>query len=182
MIYKPAEDSYLMKDILKKELPNLLSINPNLKILEVGIGSGIQLQTLKEIGVKEISGVDTNPDAVEHCKELGFNCVQSDLFENVNNKYDIIIFNPPYLPDNKDEPEDSKIATTGGIKGSEIINKFLKQAKDYLNTDGKVYLITSSLTKDLDWLDWQKKLVKEKKLFFEHLYLFEICEKNFIDE
>jgi release factor glutamine methyltransferase len=175
-IYQPAEDSYLLSKILEKEIPKLLKENSELKFLEIGSGSGINLETAKKLGVKEknIFACDINQDAVEHGKTLGFNCIYSDLFENVEGKYNIIIFNPPYLPRDKDEPEDSQLATTGGETGSEIVNKFLEQSKDYLEQNGKIFLLTSNLTKDIDFQDYKKKLLGKEKIFFEELFVWEL--------
>jgi len=86
----------------------------------------------------------------------------------------LIIFNPPYLPEDSQEPESSRTATTGGKKGSEIINRFLIQAKKYLAKDGKILLLTSNLTKGIKWQNWKKKLLKKKKLFFEELRVSEL--------
>ena len=171
-IYQPAEDSYLLSKVL--EIFLLKIDNRKLKVLEIGSGLGIQLLTLKKFGVKNILGVDINKKAVQHCKKLGFNSSVSDLFEKVSGKYDVIIFNPPYLPEDSREPEDSRIATTGGKKGSEIINKFLKQAKNHLAKNGRIFLVTSSLTKGLDFSGYKKKKIGEEKLFFEKLSVFEI--------
>lgn len=170
-IYQPSEDSYFLSDVIKKEIPKLLNKNKNLSVLEIGCGSGIQLLTLKELGVKYLSGLDINQTAVKHCKNLGFNCILSDLFSNIKDKFDLIVFNPPYLPENKYDKEKD---TTGGKKGSEIINEFLKQAKPHLNKNGKIILLTSSLTKGIKWLDYNKKLLGKKKLFFEKIYVFEL--------
>lgn len=184
-IYQPAEDSFLMSRILKKELPRLLKKNPELKFLEIGAGSGIHLETALNSGVKKenIFSVDINQKAVEHCNSLGFHCIHSDLFENINGKFDIIIFNPPYLPLDKNEPEDSRTATTGGKKGNEIILRFLENAKNYLEENGKIFLITSSLAEQIDFekLGYNAKEVGCENLFFERLCIFEICEKNFFD-
>lgn len=168
-IYLPLEDSYLLSETLKKQIKNL-----DIKFLEIGIGSGIQLQTAKHLGIKNIFGADINPGAVKHCKSLGFDCIQSDLFENIKGKFDIIAFNPPYLPLDKREPKSSQLVTTGGKKGSEIINKFLKQAKKHLAKDGRIFLLTSSLTKAINWLDYKKKILAKKKLFFEELFVWEL--------
>jgi len=171
-IYQPAEDSYLMQEVLKKEIPKLIKQNPDLKFLEIGSGSGIQIQTLINLGIKKqnIFAVDINKKSVEHCRKLGFNCVQSDLFEKVQEKYNIVIFNPPYLSEDKNEPKDSQLSTTGGKKGSEIINKFLKQAKNHLKENAKIFLITSSLTKSIKWGKWKRTLLGKRKLFFEEIY------------
>ena len=125
-IYKPAEDSYLLSLVLKNEIPKLLNKNSKLKVIEIGCGSGIQLQTLKKLKVENIFSCDINTEAVEYCKKLEFNGIQSDLFSKIKDKFDLIIFNPPYLPQDSREPKESRVATTGGKHGSEIINKFLK--------------------------------------------------------
>ena len=72
------------------------------------------------------------------------------------------------------EPEDSRIATTGGKNGSETINKFLKEAKKFLKKDGKIFLVSSSLTKGLNFLGYKKKKIGEEKLFFEKLFVWEL--------
>jgi len=168
-IYSPKEDSYLLSEVLKKEI-----LDKNIKVLEVGSGSGFQLETLLKIGIKKqnIFSCDINTKAVETCKKLGFNCVQSDLFENIKGKYNLIIFNPPYLPRDSKETEDSRIATTGGKFGSEVINKFLKQVKTHLNENGRIFLLTSSFSEKIDFLDYKKEIIGKKKLFFEELIVW----------
>jgi len=211
-IYPPSEDSYLMSRILKEQIPNLIKQNPDLKFLEIGAGSGIHLQTASALGIKHenIFSSDIDKRSVSHCNLLGFKCIHSDLFEAFNNmrflseaieetvqpcqkgslqkkppvSFDIIIFNPPYLPEDAREPKSSKLATTGGKKGNEIIIRFLQQAKNYLNKDGKIFLITSSLAEGVDFskLGYNAKEIGCEKLFFERLCIYELSEKNFFDE
>jgi len=185
-IYKPSEDSYLMTNTLKERLPELLGKNLNLKLLEIGSGSGIHLQTAFHSGVlkENIFSSDINMHSVQHCTLLGFNCIQSDLFEEFNSekdKFDLIIFNPPYLPEDKEkkEPEDSKLATTGGKKGNEITIRFLEQAKNYLNKNGTIFLIASSLAEkvNFDELGYNEKEIGCERLFFETLCVCEISLK-----
>ncbi len=175
LIYPPAEDSFLMQEVLRKQLPKLFTKNPKLKFLEIGAGSGINLKTAKNyLPKKQIFACDINPRAVKHGKKLKFNCIKSDLFENIKERFDLIIFNSPYLPENPNEPKDSKLATTGGKTGSKIINQFLKQAKKHLSKQGKIFLLTSSLTKKINWQNYKKKKLAEKKLFFEKLFVWEL--------
>ncbi len=171
-IYSPDEDSWLLADTVK----NFLSKNSPKKILEIGSGSGFQLQNLKKLGIKKqnIFSCDTNPNAVKHCRELGFNCIESNLFQNICGKFHIVLFNPPYLPDDKREPKNSKLATTGGKNGSEIINEFLKSAKSHLEKNSKIFLLTSSLTKGIKWNRFKKRKIASKKLFFEEIYVWEL--------
>lgn len=177
-LYQPAEDSFLLSNALKKHLAKLLLQNPNLTFLEIGTGTGIHLETALKAGVKKenIFASDIDSRAVDHCNLIGFNCVQSDLFKNLRGTYDIIVFNPPYLPLDKNEPADSRLATTGGKKGDEIILKFLQQAKNYLNPNGIIFLVTSSSTPEVDFnkFGYIEREVGKQRLFYEVLYVWEL--------
>jgi release factor glutamine methyltransferase len=177
-VYIPAEDSFLMSRVLKEQLPDLLERNPDLKFLEIGAGSGIHLETAKSAGIKDenIFSSDIDKRAVSHCNVLGFNCIHSDLFENIKGKYDLILFNPPYLPEDSREPKSSRKQTTAGKKGNEIILKFLQNAKNYLKQDGKIFLITSSLSEEVDFkhLGYDAKEIGCEELFFERLCIWEL--------
>ncbi len=177
-VYQPAEDSYLMSRILKEQIPKLITTNPNLKFLEIGAGSGIHLETAKNAGIRNenIFSSDIDKKSVSHCNLLGFNCIHSDLFNNITGKYDMIIFNPPYLPEDAREPAGSRTQTTGGKKGNEIILRFLKDAKSHLNSNGKIFLITSSLSEDVDFdkIGYITKELGCEKLFFERLCIWEL--------
>ncbi|MDP2628806.1 MAG: methyltransferase [Nanoarchaeota archaeon] len=176
-IYSPDEDSFLMSDILKKEIPKLLKKNSDLKFLEIGSGSGVNLKIANESGIKKknIFSCDVNQRAVKLCKSLGFNCIKSDLFENIKGKFDLIIFNPPYLPENKFDKERD---TSGGKKGDETILEFLKQAKKYLCKKGKIFLLTSSFTPmsriRKEMKNYKHKILVRKKLFYEELFVWEL--------
>jgi len=170
-VYEPAEDSFLLaqqvKSLVKKDNPK--------KILDMGAGSGIQAEACIDGGIKEenLTLVDINSLAIKllTTKFSESNVIESDLFENIKGKFNLIIFNPPYLPEsNYDKGKD----TTGGKKGSEIINKFLKQAKSHLEKNGKILILTSSLTKNIDWGNFKKKLLSEKKIFYEELFVWEL--------
>ena len=144
----------------------------------MGSGTGIQAQTCIEFGAnpENLTLADINKKSIKFLKTKfpKSKIIHSDLFENIKGKFNLIIFNPPYLPEDSRESEDSKLATTGGKNGSEIINKFLKQAKKHLGENGKILLLTSSLTKGIKWENWKKKLLGKKKLFFEELYVWEL--------
>ena len=167
MLYAPQEDSYLLNKYVKEYAKG--------KVLDMGTGTGIQAKAALT-KTKHVLAADINPKAVEHCKKLGINAVQSNLFSNIKEKFDLIIFNPPYLPENKDEPEDSKLATTGGKQGHEIIERFLQNAKNYLEKNGKILLVCSSLTGDVENLfiksNYTFKLLEKQSHFFEELKVY----------
>ena len=144
----------------------------------MGSGSGIQSTNLINQGVPEenIVLVDINPNVIFFLKKkfTKSKIILSNLFEKLNpekNKFDLILFNPPYLPKNK---FDEGLDTTGGKNGSEVINNFLVQAKKYLSKNGKILLLTSSLTKKINWQGYRKKCIKKKRIFFEILYGWEL--------
>ncbi len=205
-IYQPLEDSYLMSETLKEYLNNLIknsnnhshkhfnhqkpkhnnfNINKinnnikNIKILDMGAGSGIQAQTCKKSGFNKILTADINPDAVKHLKSLGFQSIKTNLFSNINKKqkFDIIIFNPPYLPEDK---YDKQLDTTAGRKGYESIIKFLIQTKSHLENNGKILLLDSSfskpniINKQAKELGYKINILNQKSLFFEKLFVWEL--------
>lgn len=170
-IYPPSEDSFFLAEFVKKKI----SKTKPQKILDMGSGSGIQAESAIKAGanIKSITLADIHPAAIKHLakKFSGSKIIKSDLFENITDRFGLIIFNPPYLPEDK---HDAGLDTTGGRKGSETINRFLGQAKAHLNPDGKILILTSSFTKGIIWKGYKKKLLGKKKLFFEELYVWEL--------
>lgn len=172
---KSSLNSYNININNKKSISNI----KNLKILDMGSGSGIQAQTCKELGFNNILTADINQESVKLLKSKGFKSLESNLFSNINKKqkFHLIIFNPPYLPEDKYDKEKD---TTAGKKGYEIILKFLKQAKSHLNPDGKIILLFSSFSKpnvikkQAKQLGYAIKLLNQKNLFFEELFVYEI--------
>lgn len=167
MIYEPVEDSFLLQRYVRKYARG--------KVLDVGTGSGIQAITALE-KTKDVLAVDITPLAVKLLKSKGVKARVSNLFSNVKGKFSLIIFNPPYLPEDKREPKDSATATTGGKKGYELIEKFLKQAKNFLEKEGKILIVFSSLTGDVEKLfkkyRYKSKKLEEEKFFFEKIYVY----------
>jgi release factor glutamine methyltransferase len=189
-IYNPQEDSYLLSKALSKFLRNE---KKDAKILDMGSGSGIQAKTCKNLGFKNILAADINPEAIKLLKTRGFDVIQSDLFSNLYKRkgdllgkplvpirFDLIIFNPPYLPEDE---YDKKPDTTGGKYGYELIIRFLEESKNHLKPQGKILLLFSSLSKPKIILKKAKELgykihpLSKKKLFFEELGVY-LIEKN----
>lgn len=167
MIYEPREDSELLEKWVRKLVTG--------KVIDMGTGSGIQARAALE-KTKDVLAADINPECVEYVKKKGMHAIQSNLFSDIKDKFDWIIFNPPYLPEDLEEPEESKLATTGGVEGNEILLQFLKQAKDHLNPQAKILIVISSLTGEPQelFIDYSWKVLETQKLFFEELTVYEL--------
>ena len=177
-IYTPKEDSELLKSVIKKYAKGT--------ILDMGTGTGILAKEATETA-KKVLAVDINKKAIEYCKnnikneKITFK--QSDLFENIKEKFDLIIFNPPYLPEDKKAKD---ISLDGGKKGHELIEKFLKQAKTHLKLNGKILLLYSSSTNKekiqqiIKENNYDSKIIKTKKLFFEEIYVALIKKRKLL--
>ena len=100
-------------------------------------------------------------------------------------KFDLIFFNPPYLPTSKEEKLDSYLnfSFDGGKDGSHTIISFLKESKTYLKKDGILIFLCSSITNTniiyhLLKIEYKNiKIVKKLKCFFETLLVFK-CENK----
>ena len=127
----------------------------NLKILDLCTGSGIIAITLRkelENISLEVVASDISEAALEVAKgnailndgEVKF--IQSDIFENINNKYDIIVSNPPYIAyDDKVTMEDNvlnydpHLALFAEEDGMYFYRKIVESAKQYLKEDGVIF-------------------------------------------
>ncbi len=170
--YEPAEDSYLLAKTLKDYVKN--KDVKKLTFLEVGCSTGFQLDELIRTGVqkKNVFGVDIDREGLIVAKKKGLPVAYSDMFQNVTKKFDIIFTNPPYLPLDKLEPKSSRRATTGGKDGGEWLNHFLRDAQRYVNPNGQIIVLVSSLTKGIIWRGYKKRLLAKEKLFFEELKVY----------
>ena len=97
--------------------------------------------------------------------------------------FDLIIFNPPYLPQDKGIDDKS---IYGGKKGHETLERFLSKVSEYLKENGKILIVFSSLTKKekvdelLQNYCFEFKQVDEKKLFFETLFVYLIKKSGLL--
>ena len=93
-IYQPAEDSYLLSECVKNYIKKLNnSEKENIKILDMGTGSGIQSKNLIKNKIKKenITATDINNNAIKQARKLKIKEIKSDLFSKLkNNKYNLL--------------------------------------------------------------------------------------------
>jgi release factor glutamine methyltransferase len=181
-VYTPEDDTFLL---LKAALAEA---RPEDRVIEIGCGSGfISLELALQ--VRSLLATDINPHAVRSTKAKakatktkGFEVVRADLFQGIGGKFDLIIFNPPYLPTNAAERNDQWInyALDGGESGRETIDRFLKCLPDHLLPGGRALLLISSLTGTEDVQETAMaagltvSTVASAGCFFERLYVLRL--------
>ena len=177
-VYVPAEDSYLLADNLE--------IKTGQSVLEIGTGSGIVAMYASRL-TDDITVTDINFDACELARknftENGIENIEilwGNLFEVVENrKFDVILFNTPYLPTEDDEVLDNTInyAFDGGLNGRKVIDLFLNEVGNHLNDGGIVQMIQSSLSGNdetlarLDEMGFIAEIAASEHFFFEDITL-----------
>ncbi|HDD31600.1 MAG TPA: methyltransferase domain-containing protein [Thermococcus litoralis] len=170
-VYEPAEDTFLLARNLKIKEGDIA--------LDMGTGTGI-IALLMARKARFVLGVDVNPIAVELAKEnaklngiTNVDFLLSDLFQNVEGKFDIITFNAPYLPGKPEKPID--LALVGGENGREVLDRFLEDFPNYLKKDGVVQIVQSSITgieetiKKLESKGFSAEVTAKEKYFFEEI-------------
>jgi release factor glutamine methyltransferase len=175
-MYAPSEDTFLLADCIEHYNGR--------RALEIGVGSGLLLTILAK-NYAYVAGSDIDLKVLQHCrlqtpseKVLLVCCDAGSAFGS--GKFDLIVSNPPYLPN--DDGDNSSLDPTihGGPKGIETTIHFVKSALPLLAVDGKILIVISSFADSsaLDRLvvenNMHKKVVKEKRLFYETLSIAEL--------
>jgi len=140
-VYPPAEDSSLLLRAALRE------IGETDRVLEVGTGSGYVAAGLSGRAAAVVV-TDINPHAAACARARGLAAVRTDLFAGLSGPFDLILFNPPYLPTAPEERIDDwlEYALDGGPTGRVVIERFIADAGRVLAPFGRVLLLVSSLT------------------------------------
>ena len=145
-------------ELLVEQIINETNKNIELKILDIGVGSGnISLSLLKNLPNIKVAAIDISEKALQVAKQNAeinllqeridlklFDIFNSDL--NLLGKFELIVSNPPYVSE-KDfetlEPElkvsEPRIALTDSGDGITFYNKIILSSKILLNNGGKLY-------------------------------------------
>jgi release factor glutamine methyltransferase len=195
MVYSPREDSYMLEEAVHDHAYG--------KCLDMGTGSGI-LAKAAERNAAFVVALDIDENAIKEARKfLGptILCEKSDLFDYFEEKkyiknkqfsrllsdlkFDTIIFNPPYLPDDKRVKD---VALDGGKKGTEVLEKFFAKVNAYLAEKGIVLIVFSSLTNKakVDEIIENYMMVHEEiaveRIFFEELYVYKVQKSELLIE
>jgi len=125
--------------------------------LDIFAGSGcIGIAILKNIKNSSVDFVDIDKKAIEQIRinlklnnisKFRYKIYQSNLFEKINGKYDVIFANPPYVARERIKEVESSVlkyepkrAILAGKMGMHYIKKFLKGVRNFLKLKGVIYL------------------------------------------
>jgi release factor glutamine methyltransferase len=149
------------------------------QVLDVGTGSGV-LGLVCAIRGAHVTVSDSDASAIEHAGNAAkllrveLKGIVSDMFTDVPGRFNLILFNPPYLPsqDYKDKTVD------GGALGRNLINRFLDGLPNHLQKGGEALLLISSLNNPKALFDARKEFefltLKKRALFFEELQVLRL--------
>lgn len=154
-----------------------------MRVLDIFAGTGcIGIAVLKKIKGSFVDFADISEEAISQIKiNLKLNKIaknrykvfKSNLFEKVKKeKYDFIFANPPYVALKRIKEVDKEVlqkephrALFAGKDGMICIEKFLKQAKNFLKPSGKIFLEFDSLQKEKIEKILKKEKYKKWKFF-----------------
>lgn len=180
-VYNPHDDSFLLLRSVK--------LSPGQSFLEIGCGSGIVSIHAAKLGAR-VTAIDINPHAVE-CTRRNANrngvriqVRQGDLFGNVTGYFDVIAFNPPYLPTETRSTSWIEKSWSGGDEGSETAVAFLSGAWRHLAPGGSIYLVLSSIGGLMSVLKAAKErydaeMIEEVHQFFESMFAYRFWPRRF---
>jgi release factor glutamine methyltransferase len=176
-MYAPSDDTFLLADCIRQY--------SGMRALEIGVGSGLLLDILEK-NFAYVAGSDIDLQALQRCKQQKISsahvllvcCDAGSAFGT--GKFDLIVSNPPYLPNDNDNNNILDPTVHGGPTGIEATVHFINSALPLLAGDGKLLIVISSFANSsaLDKVvlenNMHKKVVKEKRLFYETLSIVEL--------
>ncbi|PSP93305.1 methyltransferase [Halobacteriales archaeon QS_4_62_28] len=178
-VYQPAEDSDLLARTARE------AAKADDCALDLGTGSGYVAEALADVGADVVAS-DLNPGACRQAADRGLAVVRGDLLDPfVDDAFDLVTFNPPYLPTAPNEEWDDWMehALSGGEDGRRLVDPFLNEVERVLALGGRIYLLISSLTgigdvqRYADDRDLAGRIVAQEKHPYERLVVIRFERK-----
>lgn len=145
----PRQDTEtLVETVLDREKDHAISI------LDLCTGSGCIAVSIKKLGgYSQVAASDLSDKAIglamrnASINDTEIRLIKSDLFKDIDGRFDVIVSNPPYIPAEEIEtlsPEvrdhDPRMALDGGEDGLDIYRRIVSECGDVLNAGGRLYM------------------------------------------
>lgn len=194
----PRPDSESLIELVLKKFPKK---NQKIRILEIGSGSGCLVITLlKELPIAQAIALDLSEKALRICKKNAdfqevqdrLQLIKSDVFSALkeNEKFDLIISNPPYISSKEIEelhPEvkiyEPRMALDGGFDGLDFYRQIANQSQNFLAENAKIILEIgfgqrADVEKIFNKENYFLEEVKQDLAGVERALCFQISSKN----
>ncbi|MEM4311396.1 MAG: methyltransferase [Nitrososphaerales archaeon] len=167
--YSPREDTFL--------LAKAIEFYSGEYALEIGTGSGYIAKRLCE-NFDMVIATDISLDSLKSIekKKENLELLLCDSASPLNSAiFDLIVFNPPYLPSTN--IEDQKIDGLEG--GIEIAKRFFLDANRLIKPKGKIVVVLSTLSNYKEFLEFVKglgydlELLEHERFFFEEIMVYQ---------
>lgn len=175
-VYEPSDDTFLLAQAVARR------VGPGDRFLEVGCGAGL-VSIAAAKGGAHVVATDVNPEAARLCRYnaqengVSVEAVVADLMAGLDAPFEVVAFNPPYLPT---EPEDKvegvlNLAFDGGESGNDVVLRFCEQLTELPALPREVLVIHSSLSdprpliEAMAGLGFAHDVEAEEAHFFERL-------------
>lgn len=151
--FKVNENVLIPRQDTEVLVEEVLKVSKGKKVLDMCTGSGCIIISLAKLGgIESATAVDISPKALEVAKmnaealEAEVTFVESNLFDKVEDRYDIIVSNPPYIeseevdkltPEVKDH--EPRLALDGTEDGLYFYRKIVEEAENYLTENGAIF-------------------------------------------
>ncbi len=151
-VYLPSDDTFLLHDVLCSDASTISTQSPSI-IIELGPGSGVISTGLASRHSSLVTSIDLSPYAADFTRRTAsengqtLSVICGDLLTSVSSAADVIVFNPPYVPDEFDLAQPMTrsnaldFALVGGPDGRAIIDKALPMIANTLTKGGLLYLV-----------------------------------------
>ncbi len=164
-----------------------MQIKHKSKVLDLGTGTGI-IAIFAAEKAEEVIAVDKSKTAINCAKQNAkinninnITFIKSDLFEKIKEKFDTILFQPPYIKGKAKKEIDHAFIESNTVK------RFLHEARKYLNKKGYIIMSYSTLGELENMLKQAKRyykvnLIAKKRFLFEKIFLFKLTplRSNFL--
>ena len=151
---EPRDDTEALVDLALPEIQAIIGQCGKARIVDMGTGTGaIAIALLANVDGLKATAVDISDNALEtaslNAKNAGvadrFTPLKSDWFSGLSGKFDMIISNPPYIPESQISSLATEVkkydplrALAGGQDGLDFYRKLAEGSRPFLHPDGKV--------------------------------------------